>query len=252
MDRKYSVYLPSGYESSNMKYPILYLLHPAGPANTIPNHSSWASYGKFIQYLDEAMAKGELKPMVIVTPDANFETKRISYFNDPGKDFNFEDFFIDEFMPYIEKTYKVKNDKANRAIAGASLGGAATLQYAVRHKELFGVVAALSAAVRSYDKAYLVNRYPGISEDKLMEWYRPYDVKGYLDKLPEQTSLGQKWYIACGDDDRLSVNNCELHTTLVKKAIAHEFRIQNGSHDWKYWQAVMPEFMQFISINLSE
>jgi len=252
MDRRYSVYLPSGYESSNMKYPILYLLHPAGPANTIPNHASWASYGKIMQYLDEAIAKGELKPMIVVTPDANFETKRISYFNDPGNDFNFEDFFFKEFMPYIEKTYKVKTDKANRAIAGASLGGAATLQYAIRHKELFGVVSALSAAVRGYERDYMIKRYPGISENNLMEWYSPYDVKSYIDKLPQKTDLGQKWYIACGDDDRLSINNCELHVSLVKKAIPHEFRIQNGAHDWKYWKDVTPDFMHFISVSLGK
>jgi enterochelin esterase-like enzyme len=155
-------------------------------------------------------------------------------------------------MPYIEKTYRVKTDKGNRAIAGASLGGAATLQYAIRHKELFTTVCALSAAVRGYETGYMTKRYPGISENKLMEWYKPYDVKNYIDNLPTQADLGQKWYIACGDDDRLSVNNCELHSSLVNKSISHEFRIHNGAHDWKYWKEVTPEFMHYISDGFSK
>nr|WP_315422659.1 alpha/beta hydrolase-fold protein [uncultured Pedobacter sp.] len=247
MDRKYSIYLPPGYESSNRSYPILYLLHPAGPANTIPNHKSWVSYGALDQYLNAAIAKGEIVPMIVVTPDANFENKRISYFNDPENDFNFEDFFFQEFIPQIEKIYRVKTDRNNRAIAGASLGGAATLQYAIRHKSLFTTVCALSAAVRDYETDYMTKRYPGIPENKLVEWYKPYNVKSYIDNLPSKEELGQKWYIACGDDDKLSVNNCNLHISLANKGIAHEFRIQNGAHDWKYWISVTPDFLNFVS-----
>ena len=131
MDRKYAIYLPSGYESSDRSYPVLYLLHPAGPANTIPNQQSWFYYGELKQYLDKAIESVEIVPMIVVTPDANFESKRISYFNDPGGDFNFEDFFIKEFIPYIEVNYRCRTEKDSRAIAGASAGGAAVLQYAV-------------------------------------------------------------------------------------------------------------------------
>ena len=100
MDRKFSIYLPAGYESSDRVYPVLYLLHPAGPVNTIPNNQSWLYYGELKQFLDNAIFTGDIAPMIVVTPDANFGSKRVSYFNDPEGDFNFEDFSKKEFVPF--------------------------------------------------------------------------------------------------------------------------------------------------------
>jgi enterochelin esterase-like enzyme len=247
MDRKFSIYLPAGYESSDRSYPVLYLLHPAGPANTIPNQQSWLYYGGLKQYLDKAIESGEIVPMIVVTPDANFGSKRISYFNDPEGDFNFEDFFFKEFIPYIEKNYRCRTEKDSKAIAGASLGGAAVLQYVVHQPDKFSVACALSAAVRKYDSEYLKNKFPNVSDKVLIEWYKPYDVITYFENLPEKTESKTKWYISCGDDDHLSPNNALLHIAMKSKGIPHEFRIHNGAHDWSYWRNVLPEFMTYIS-----
>ncbi len=247
MDRKFSIYLPAGYESSDRDYPVLYLLHPAGPANTIPNQQSWLYYGGLKQYLDKAIESGEIVPMIVVTPDANFGSKRISYFNDPEGDFNFEDFFFKEFIPYIEKNYRCRTEKDSKAIAGASLGGAAVLQYVVHQPDKFSVACALSAAVRKYDSEYLKNKFPDVSDKVLIEWYKPYDVITYFENLPEKTESKTKWYISCGDDDHLSPNNALLHIAMKSKGIPHEFRIHNGAHDWSYWRNVLPEFMTYIS-----
>jgi enterochelin esterase-like enzyme len=247
MDRKFSIYLPTGYESSDRSYPVLYLLHPAGPANTIPNQQSWLYYSGLKQYLDRAIESGEIVPMIVVTPDANFGSKRISYFNDPEGDFNFEDFFFKEFIPYIEKNYRCRTEKDSKAIAGASLGGAAVLQYVVHQPDKFSVACALSAAVRKYDSEYLKNKFPNVSDKVLIEWYKPYDVITYLENLPEKTESKTKWYISCGDDDHLSPNNALLHIAMKSKGIPHEFRIHNGAHDWSYWRNVLPEFMTYIS-----
>ncbi|HKJ82253.1 MAG TPA: alpha/beta hydrolase-fold protein [Ignavibacteriaceae bacterium] len=247
MDRKFSIYLPAGYESSDLSYPVLYLLHPAGPANTIPNQQSWFYYGGLKQYLDRAIESGEIVPMIVVTPDANFGSKRISYFNDPEGDFNFEDFFFKEFIPYIEKNYRCRTEKDSKAIAGASLGGAAVVQYVVHQPDKFSVACALSAAVRKYDSEYLKKKFPDVSDKVLIEWYKPYDVITYFENLPEKTKSKTKWYISCGDDDHLSPNNALLHIAMKSKGIPHEFRIQNGAHDWSYWRNVLPEFMTYIS-----
>ena len=247
MDRKFSIYLPAGYESSDRSYPVLYLLHPAGPANTIPNQQSWLYYGGLKQYLDRAIESGEILPMIVVTPDANFGSKRISYFNDPEGDFNFEDFFFKEFIPFIEKNYRCRTEKDSKAIAGASLGGAAVLQYVVHQPDKFSVACALSAAVRKYDSEYLKNKFPNVSDKVLIEWYKPYDVITYFENLPEKTESKTKWYISCGDDDHLSPNNALLHIAMKSKGIPHEFRIHNGAHDWSYWRYVLPEFMTYIS-----
>ena len=246
-DRKYAIYLPAGYESSDRSYPVLYLLHPAGPANTIPNQQSWFYYGELKQYLDKAIESGEIAPMIVVTPDANFGSKRISYFNDPEGDFNFEDFFFKEFIPFIEKNYRCRTEKGSRAIAGASMGGQAAIQYALHQPDLFSVTCALSAAVRKYESEYFKNRFPDVSEKILTEWYIQYDAISYFENLPANTESKTKWYIVCGDDDRLSANNSLLHIAMKSKGIPHEFRIHNGAHDWSYWRNVLPEFMTYLS-----
>lgn len=252
MERKYSIYLPEGYESSEITYPVLYLLHPAGPSGTIPNQQSWYYYGGLKHYLDQAMENGDIAPMIVVTPDANFETKRISYWNDPEGDFNFEDFFFEEFIPYIEKNYRCRTERDSRGIAGASLGGAAVVQYIQHQPEKFSVACSLAGAVRKYDYEYLKKRYPNGNETALSNWYKPYDVFAYYENLPDNTKSGIKLYIGCGDDDGLSSNNVMLHTLLKNKGIEHEFRIQNGAHDWSYWRSVTPEFIKYVSQSFSK
>jgi len=168
-ERHYSIYLPQGYDTSDRTYPVLYLLHPAGPRNTVPDHRSWLYYGELKHYLDNAIANGDIVPMIVVTPDANYGSKRISYFNDPEGDFDFEDFFFKEFIPHIEQNYRCRKDRDSKAIAGASLGGAAVIQYAVHQPEEFSVACALSGAVRKYDSQFLKGKYPNVSEKILMD-----------------------------------------------------------------------------------
>ncbi len=246
-ERHYSIYLPQGYDTSDRTYPVLYLLHPAGPRNTVPDHRSWLYYGELKHYLDNAIANGDIVPMIVVTPDANYGSKRISYFNDPEGDFDFEDFFFKEFIPHIEQNYRCRKDRDSKAIAGASLGGVAVIQYAVHQPEEFSVACALSGAVRKYDSQYLKGKYPNVSEKILMDWYKPYDVISFFENQPKDAEQNIKWYISCGDDDHLSPNNVMLHTVLKAKGVEHEFRIQNGAHDWTYWRGILPDFMTFIS-----
>ena len=101
--------------------------------------------------------------------------------------------------------------------------------------------------MRKYESEYFKNRFPNVSEKTLIEWYKQYDAISYFENLPENTESKTKWYIVCGDDDRLSVNNSLLHIAMKSKGIPHEFRIYNGAHDWSFWRKVLPEFMTYIS-----
>lgn len=129
------------------------------------------NYGMLKTFMDRGIASGEVAPMIVVTPDANFGTRRVSYFNDPDNNFNFENFFFKEFIPYIEKTYRCRTERGSRAVAGASMGGGAAFFYALHHPEMFSVSCPLSAAIRGYEKSYLTQRYPEMKEAELMEWY---------------------------------------------------------------------------------
>ena len=104
MERKYAVYLPPDYESSERSYPVLYLLHGAGGDQT-----AWVQRGEILRITDNAIKDGTATPMIIVMPDAN--TGQRGYFNE-GEDWRYEDFFFEEFMPFIEKNIasKMKNN----------------------------------------------------------------------------------------------------------------------------------------------
>src|SRR6478609_1076549 len=124
MDRKYAIYLPPDYETSGRQYPVLSLLHGAGDDQT-----GWVQFGEVLNITDKAIADGIATPMIIVMPDAN--TGRRGYFNDVKGDWNYEDFFFTELIPFIEKKYRIKSDKRFRAVAGLSMGGGGSFVYAL-------------------------------------------------------------------------------------------------------------------------
>ena len=138
-ERKFSIYLPPDYESSSRSYPVLYLLHGSGDDQT-----GWVQFGEVLHIADQAINNGKATPMIIVMPDAN--TGQRGYFNDINGQWNYEDFFFEELMPYVEKTYRIKKEKRYRAISGLSMGGGGAFIYALHHPELFSSSAPLSAS----------------------------------------------------------------------------------------------------------
>jgi len=110
----YSIYLPSDYNTSERSYPVTYLLHGHGDAD-----DGWIQFGEINRLADKAIADGTIPPMIIVTPDG-FKS---FYINAADGSLSYEDFFIKELIPHIEKTYKVKSEKRYRGIAGLSMGG---------------------------------------------------------------------------------------------------------------------------------
>ena len=143
---KYTIYLPADYDRSERSYPVVYLLHGYTDDNT-----GWLQFGEINRYADQAIANGTLPPMIIVMPNGDSSWYINSY---DGKE-KYEDFFIKEFMPAIEKSYRIKAEKKYRGVAGLSMGGYGTLIYALKYPELFAAAAPLSAAV--FDDDALVN-----------------------------------------------------------------------------------------------
>src|SRR4030042_5657028 len=103
-ERKYAIYLPPDYETSQRSYPVLYLLHGLGDDQT-----GWVQFGEVLHIADKAINEGKSTPMVIVMPDAN--TGGPGYVNDVRGTWLYEDFFFQEFMPFVEKTYRIKAEK---------------------------------------------------------------------------------------------------------------------------------------------
>lgn len=244
MDRKYAVYLPANYETSARAYPVLYLLHGAGDDQT-----GWVQFGEVQHIADKAIADGLATEMIIVMPDANTGTR--GYFNDVRGKWNYEDFFFQEFMPFIEKTYKIKTEKRFRAIAGLSMGGGGTLMYALRHPELFSSACPLSAAVGSVDlkdaETRLKRTLPDATEAEIKTYFDTQNGINLVNNISDANKKAVKWYIDCGDDDFLYEMNSLLHIAMRKKEIPHEFRIREGGHTWNYWRTALPTVLGFIS-----
>jgi enterochelin esterase-like enzyme len=245
MDRKYAIYLPPDYETSERSYPVLYLLHGGGDDQT-----GWVQFGEVNHIADKTIKSGEATSMIIVMPDAN--TGQRGYTKDVKNEWRYEDFFFEEFMPFIEKTYRIKGEKRYRAVAGLSMGGGGTFYYALHHPELFSSACPLSAAtgpLNTQDMERYKERYSmaGATDQQIDEWYKKYSVPEMIKNMPDEQKKAVRWFIDCGDDDFLYEGNSLVHIEMRKNEIPHEFRIRNGAHNWTYWRESLPEVLSFIS-----
>lgn len=249
MERKYAIYLPPDYETSQRSYPVLYLLHGSGDDQT-----GWIQFGE-VQYIaDQSFIKGLATQMIIVMPDAN--TTKKGYFNDPKNEWRYEDFFFQEFMPFIEKNYRTKNEKRFRAISGLSMGGGGAFIYALHHPELFASSCPLSASVGSLNieeaTKYLLKSDSSLDNNTINNYFNINSVLQQINTISDQQKKAVRWYIDCGDDDRLGEGNMLVHIAMTKKDIPHEFRIRDGGHTWTYWRASLPKVLEFISMSFHQ
>lgn len=245
-ERKYSIYLPPDYDETDRSYPVLYLLHGAGD-----DHTGWVQFGQVQPIADKTIAAGLSGPMIIVMPDAN--TGRRGYFNDIKGDFNYEDFFFDELIPHIEKTYRVRNERRYRAVAGLSMGGGGTIYYSLHRPEMFAAAAPLSAATGNWDLEQYKERLKnteGITDIVIEQHFKRHSIEGVINSATEE-ELKQiksiRWYISCGDDDFLYEGNARMHIAFRKNEIPHEYRVKDGGHTWSYWRMELPFVLEFVS-----
>lgn len=249
---KYSVYFPEGYDDSNKNYPVLYLLN-----GLFGDETDWIKSGSLQPTADKLIAENSIIPMVIVMPDGDDRL----YMNKEDGTYPYEDMFITEFIPFIEKTYRIKNEKKFRAISGLSMGGAGSLRLAFKYDTLFGACAAFSAGIstdeeiiteaqESFDGYYGIISPSAIGskgQDRLTEAVKDYDVLRLVNSKDTERLKSVHIYFDCGDDDFLTVGNSQLHIDLTKKGIPHEFRMRNGNHDWDFWTESLPHGLLFIS-----
>ncbi|QHS55704.1 esterase family protein [Mucilaginibacter sp. 14171R-50] len=243
-ERKYAVYLPPDYETSGRNYPVLYLLHGAGDDQT-----GWVQFGEVLNITDKAIRDGIATPMIIIMPDAN--TGRRGYNNDIKGDWNYEDFFFTELVPFVEKKYRIKGEKRFRAIAGLSMGGGGSFVYALHHPEMFSSACPLSAATGFLSledaKAGIGKNNPGMADSTISNYYNRYSVLPLINAIPDDQKKAIRWFMDVGDDDFLYEGNGLVHNLMRKKEIPHEYRVRDGAHNWTYWRGSLPVVLEFVS-----
>lgn len=248
---RYSIYLPLDYESTARRYPVLYLLHGYSDDET-----GWPQFGEVQKIAGECIARGEVTQMIIAMPDAGVSW----YINDATGKIKFEDFFVREFIPFIDSLYKTRNKKEYRAVSGLSMGGYGALIFGMKHPAMFAACAPLSAAVWSDEDImkipakdwvnYKFNELFGsmdTGKKRLTnDWYKNSILK-IVETTPAEKLNQVRFYIDCGDDDFLIKGNMDLHALLTERKIKHEFRVRDGEHNWTYWRTALPEVLKFIT-----
>jgi enterochelin esterase-like enzyme len=234
----YTVYLPDGYETSGLAYPVLYLLHGNGGT-----HTDWVRQGNIEATTDALIADGEIPPAVIVMPDAGS-----TWYVDRKE--SMETAIIQELIPRVESEYRVIPDRTNRLVGGLSMGGYGTMRFAMKYPEMFGAAALLSPAI--YDPEPPANsaaRNVGVFGDATYDtdtWSAmnyPALWPGYLAK-----GMPVPMYINSGDDDvfRIEMEVAEFYTILRANNQPAELRIVDGGHTWDVWRSTIGDAMRYI------
>lgn len=250
LDVEYAVYLPPGYDKSSRSYPVVYLLH-----GYTDDETGWVQFGEIKAAADRAIASRKIAPMVIIMPDGG-----VSYYiNDYQGQMKWEDMFIEEFIPAIEDSFRIRKKREFRGIAGLSMGGYGSTILSMRHPELFTACAAFSSAYRtdeelvsmeqdSYDRVYGKLYGEGLEGEKRLtdHWYE-YSTLHLAESKSKEDLERVRYYIDCGDDDFLFEGNSKMHITLRKRNISHEYRVREGGHQWSYWRTGIVDGLQFIS-----
>jgi enterochelin esterase-like enzyme len=227
-ERDYYVYTPPGYSAAaKQTYPVLYLLHGFSD-----DASGWTAVGHMNVILDNLIARGKAKPMIVVMP-LGYGTLEIvrngwgGLANHPEiREQNlakFREAFLTEVMPRIESEYRVANDRNSRAIAGLSMGGAESLLTGLNNLDKFAWVGAFSAGglPEPFEK-----NFPGLDT-----------------KANQQLKL---LWIACGTEDRLITANRNLREWLKSKGINHTDIETPGMHTWMVWRRNLTEFAALL------
>jgi|WetSurSiteA1Bulk_404760.scaffolds.fasta_scaffold00623_11 S-formylglutathione hydrolase FrmB len=256
----YSVYLPDGYTTSNRNYPVLYLLH-----GMMGDHTGWVNVGEVNRIASKAMADGTAPEMIIIMPDGLIDA---FYINNYDKSVRWEDFFYQEFIPQIEKKYRIQATRNGRAIAGLSMGGYGSLYHAIKHNDMFKVCYAMSAAVieveplkegetpSEFSRNFNLKLWGPNNAEGLPENYRVHSVQEIVKAMePYKEPVGSmfgappglpKIMIDCGDDDFLIRQNTNLVHLMKEKNIPFEFRVRDGGHTWEYWRTALELAMKFV------
>ncbi len=246
-DRNYSVYLPAGYASNtDKKYPVLYLLHGMNGTN-----KDWPGRGHLQDVMDQLRAAGEVCEMIVISPDAGGnigEGVWNGYFDMEG--WAYERFFFEEFLPAVEKEYRIKGDKASRAIAGLSMGGGGSTSYAQRHADMFCACYAMSALMH-LDAPQA--QAPRDEKDKM--WHLTKAVNklscvDFVNNADDKTKEALRtvaWYVDCGDDDFLFECNMNLVLAMRKAGVPYQLRVRDGGHTWEYWHSALYNALPFVS-----
>lgn len=247
-DVPYGLYLPPSYAASKNSYPVLYFLHGANE-----NQMRWSTRGSTDIELDRMVAEKRVGGFIVAIPFGG----NSFYTNAKTTGERWEDMIVSEFIPMIEKTYRVRPERKARGISGISMGGYGSLKIALKHPEMFGSVSAHSAMLIK-DVSVAANATAG----RRMQFFLPLFERIF--GLSQGTSFwdennpfalakdtrrlnGLKVYLDCGTEDEFGfyVGAKEFSDLLRSSNYPHEFHLYPGNHGWDYAKQHTPASLEF-------
>ena len=253
----YCVLLPAAYGASDAKlrrYPVLYFLHGLGEdERTLFDTGGW-------NLIEDLRQQRKIGDFLIVAP----EGRRSFYVNSADGKVRYSDFFFEEFMPYIERQYRIRAGRQNRGITGVSMGGYGALRLAFAHPELFSSVSAQSAALMTDSPQELnaamragttVGRLLGpVFGDPINTAHWRQNSPFVLAKQREAGLRKLAIYFNCGQKDEFGFEKGAeaLHQQLLAEGIKHEYHLYPGDHSLMYFLAHMGEALEFNSRAFTE
>ncbi len=234
MNRRITIYTPPGYESSKEDYPVLYLLHGMGG-----DEEAWPMLGRTAQIMDNLIAEGKAKPMIVVMPNGNAIQEAAPGESTQGMtaptmnlpktmEGSYEKAFPD-IVKFVESNYRVKNDKSHRAISGLSMGGFHSLHISKEYPDLFDYIGLFSAAIMPLTET------PS-------SFYEDTDKK-----LEVQFQKNPKLYwIAIGKDDFLYNANVDFRKKLDENKYDYTYFENGEGHIWRNWRIYLSMFVPML------
>ena len=217
--RKTLIYTPPGY-SADTKYPVLYLLHGIGGDET-----EWKRGGSPEVILDNLSADKKLVPMIVVMPNGRAQPNDRAegdIFRHAPAFAKFEQDLLKDLIPFVESNYPVKMSRADRALAGLSMGGGQSLNFGLGNLDTFAWVGGFSSAPNTKPSEQLVPN---------------------PDEATRQLKL---LWISCGDKDGLINISQRLHAHLKEKNVPHIWHVDSGGHNFPVWKNDLYLFSQKI------
>ena len=235
LTRRMYVYTPAGYEGSGARYPVLYLLHGGGG-----DEDAWTTMGRAVQIMDNLIASGKAKPMIVVMPNGNANQSAV--LGDapsavpatitPGATTGgtFETSLVNDMVPFIDKHYRTIADRESRAVAGLSMGGGQTWNIGLKNTDKFAWVGIYSSGMFGG-----VQGYAAFEPEKL--------IPGIMSNSAAFNNNLKLFYISCGEQDPRYEFTQKAISTLRSGGLNVVSVPFPGSHQWSVWRLSLADFV---------